>query len=119
MKLKVMVKSILFSYAMHILLYIIYAFLLANTRVAESTIPTCSIIIGLLCVFEASMMATRKMKKNGLQNGAIIGFLYVLLVYFLGSVFNHEFVFSFHSLYTICFYVFVGMFGGMIGVNFA
>lgn len=114
---KIIAKSICFSYLITFFLILIYSAILAYTKVSESTIPTCLFIIGMISVFIASSLAIIKIKKNGLKNGGIIGFGYVSILYVLSSLFEANFSLTKYSVATIIFYILLGMIGGIIGVN--
>lgn len=114
---KIILKSILFSYILTFLLILIYAFLLAYTQISESTIPVCLFVIGMISVFISSSSAIIKIKKDGLKNGAIIGFSYVGILYLLSSIYETGFSLNKYSILTIILYVILGMIGGIIGVN--
>ena len=116
---KIIMKSILTGYLITLILIFAYAAILAYTKIPESTIPTCLFLIGMVSVFLSSSFAVIKIKKNGLKNGGIIGLGYVLILYILSSIFESNFMFNTYSILTIIFYVLLGMFGGIIGVNFA
>lgn len=116
-KTKIIVKSILFSYLITFILIFIYSAILAYSNVPESTIPTCLFIIGMISIFVSSSFAVIKIKQNGLKNGGIIGFGYILILYLLSSICETGFVLTKYSILTIIFYILLGMIGGIIGVN--
>lgn len=116
---KTIVKSIFLSYLITLILTLIYSVILAYTKVPETTIPTCVFIIGMISVFMASSVAVIKIKKNGLKNGGIIGFCYVMILYLLSSIYETGFALTKYSIATIIFYAILGMLGGIIGVNLA
>ena len=116
---KIITKSIFLSYAITLFLILIYSAILAYTDVSESTIPTCLFIIGMISVFVSSSLAVMNIKQNGLKNGGTIGLLYVLILYLLSSFSETGFVLTKYSTLTIVFYIFLGMIGGIIGVNFS
>ena len=57
------------------------------------------------------------MKKNGLINGALIGGIYILLLYFISSLLNWKFGLNLQSLVMIIVGVIFGIVGGIVGVN--
>ena len=58
-----------------------------------------------------------KIKKNGLLNGALIGGIYLIGIYLLSGIINHNFSVTIQSLIIIVAGMICGMFGGIIGVN--
>lgn len=114
---KIITKSVFFSYLITLILILIYSIVLAYTNVSETTIPTCLFIIGMISVFISSSLAVIKIKQNGLKNGGIIGLLYVIILYLLSSFSEAGFMLTKYSILTIVFYILLGMIGGIIGVN--
>ena len=74
-------------------------------------------IIGLASVFIASSLTVIKIKKSGLKNGGLIGLCYVMILYVLSSFYGVGFSLTKYSILTIILYIFLGMFGGIVGVN--
>ena len=113
----IILRSIAISYIISIVLIMIYAILLANTSIPESTIPISTFVISLISVFLGSSMSMIKIRENGLLNGAIVGFVYIILLYILSSIFSTGFGINGYSFAMIIFNVLIGMIGGIIGVN--
>lgn len=116
-KIKLITKGLFYSYGITFLLILVYSAILTYTNVSESTIPTCLFIIGMISVFIASSISVIKIKKSGLKNGGIIGFSYVMILYMLSSFYETGFSLSKYSIFTIIFYILLGMIGGIVGVN--
>ena len=116
---KILAKNLILSYLITLFLSLIYSAILAYTSVSETTIPTMVFLIGMVSVFISSSLVAIKLKKSGLKNGAILGFLYVFILYLLSSIYETGFVFTKYSIATIIFYILLGMVGGIIGVNLA
>lgn len=114
---KILMKGILLSYLIALILIFVYSGVLAYTKVPETTIPTCLFIIGILSVFISSSIAVIKLKKNGMKNGGIIGFGYVIILYLLSSFYETGFGLTKYSIATIIIYILLGMVGGIVGVN--
>ena len=62
-------------------------------------------------------MSMIKIRENGLVNGGIVGFIYIMILYILSSVFSTGFGLNGYSFAMIIFNVLIGMIGGIIGVN--
>ena len=58
-----------------------------------------------------------KIKKNGLINGAMIGGLYMLILYIISSLLNWRFGLNIQSIIMIGTGIIFGILGGIIGVN--
>lgn len=112
-------KGVGIGYLITIILTLIYAASLAYTNVKESTIPTFMFVISAVSVFIASSIIVIKTKENGLKNGGLVGLIYILLVYLLGSLTGTGFGLTTYTITTIIFNILIGMVGGIIGVNIA
>ncbi len=112
-------KGVGIGYLITIILTLIYAATLAYTNVKESTIPTFMFVISAVSVFIASSIIVIKAKENGLKNGGLVGLIYILLVYLLGSFTGTGFGVTSYTITTIIFNILIGMVGGIIGVNIA
>ena len=58
-----------------------------------------------------------KIKENGMKNGGIVGFLYIILVYIIGGLISGNFSLTSNVITTIIFNILLGMIGGIVGVN--
>ena len=112
-------KGVILGYIFMLLEILIYSILLAYTSIPESSISVCVFIFSLLSVFLASSIVSIKIKENGMKNGGIVGFLYVILVYLIGGVISGNFSLTSSVITTIIFNILLGMIGGIVGVNLA
>ena len=62
-------------------------------------------------------MAVIKIKEKGMVNGALVGLIYILILYLLSSIFSTGFGVNGYAFSMILFNVIIGMIGGIIGVN--
>lgn len=62
-------------------------------------------------------MTTSSIKKNGILNGGIIGFAYILLLYLASSITGSGFMLNIYSIFMIIIGIVAGMIGGIVGVN--
>lgn len=100
-----------------IILLIIFAAILTYTNINENTMPTVIIIITALSILIGSQIATLKIKKNGIINGALVGLIYVAFLYVLSGVITKNFSLNNYSIIMIATSLLVGGVGGIIGVN--
>ena len=96
---------------------IIFASLLTYTSIAESAIPTVTIIITVISILIGSSLCMSTVKKNGIINGSIVGLIYILTIYILSSLIEKEFSLNTYSIVMIIGSIFAGALGGIIGVN--
>ncbi|MBO4816006.1 MAG: TIGR04086 family membrane protein [Clostridia bacterium] len=96
---------------------IIFSCLLTYTSISENTIPTVTIIITAVSILIGSTISMSNVRKNGIINGASIGFIYILLIYLLSSIIESDFSLNIHSIVMIIASILAGALGGIIGVN--
>ena len=116
-RLMIILKNVALSYVITLILFMVYAFILALTNVPESSIPLSIFVISMVSVFIGSSLTVIKIKEKGLINGGLVGLVYILLIYLLSSIFVTGFGINGYSFSMILFNVIVGMIGGIIGVN--
>ena len=111
------VKGCAFSIVFSIVLLTIYALLLANTDISENTIMPVVLIITGISILIGGTISSRKIKKNGLIYGGIVGLLYVITLYLASSITIVGFSLSMNSLLMLIVGTITGIIGGIIGVN--
>lgn len=96
---------------------LIYSVILASTEIGENTINYVVIGISALSILIGSIISVSKIAKNGMLNGAIVGGIYIVIIYLLSSIINLNFDINSYSIILISFSMVAGMLGGVIGVN--
>lgn len=114
---KKIIKGSLVSIIITIIGLIIFAGLLSYTGISESTIPTVTIIITAISILIGSSLSMTTVKKNGIVNGAIIGLVYIVTIYFLSSIIEGNFSLNVYSIIMMVGSILAGALGGIIGVN--
>ena len=110
-------KGILLAFIISILLLLIYGILLAITPLSEATLATAVMIITMASIAISSVYTAVKIESNGWLNGMIIGFIYMIILFFLGLLFRTNNGFDKYVLFRIFMGVVVGMLSGIIGIN--
>lgn len=100
-----------------LLLLFIFAVVLTYTNIEESVIKPVIIIVTAISILIGSSLSTLKIKKNGLLNGAIVGFIYIFSLYIISSITGSGFNLNIISIVMLVASVVAGMVGGIIGVN--
>ncbi|MBQ6992791.1 MAG: TIGR04086 family membrane protein [Clostridia bacterium] len=100
-----------------IILLFIYSIILTYTNTPEASIPTVTIIITGISILFASQMSTRKLKKNGIINGGVVGLIYILGIYLISSIITCDFGLNLQSIIMCITSILVGCLGGIIGIN--
>ena len=106
--------SILFT----LICLVVFSILLVYTHISENLIPSVVIVVTGISILLGSSIGNRKMDKNGIINGAIIGIIYILCIYVISSLVNGgNFALNLQSIIMMTVGVICGIFGGIIGVN--
>lgn len=110
-------KGILISFIFTLILLFVFSIFLTYTNIQENTIAPVVIIITAISILAGASISTTKIKKNGIINGGIIGFIYVFFLYFFSSLVEIGFSLTLYSILMIIFSILAGMIGGIVGVN--
>ena len=102
---------------MSFVLLAIFAIVLTYTSVSENTIVPVIIVVTGISILVGTILESRKIVKNGIWLGGIIGLVYVLILYIISSLLNADFSINTQSFILILVAIFSGMIGGIIGVN--
>lgn len=114
---KYITMGVIISIVFTLLLLFIFSILLTYTNISEKLINPFIIVITAISILLGSSIGNTKMKKNGLLNGAIIGGIYLILIYTISSIINQNFALTGQSLIIITAGIICGMLGGIIGIN--
>ena len=87
------IKGTIISFISTIVLLLIFSIILTYTNISESFIAPTIIVITAISIFIGSTISNSKIQKNGLVNGAIVGGMYLIIIYLLSSIINQRFVF--------------------------
>ena len=110
-------RGIFISFLFTLLMLIIYSILLVYTNLSEQTIRPVIITITGVSILIGSSLGTRKLHKNGMISGGIIGASYILLLYLISSIVSSNFGINWVSVIMIIVGLIGGVFGGIVGVN--
>ena len=64
-----------------------------------------------------NLLSCQKIKEKGILNGAILGILYMFILYIISSIANGSFALNVSSLAMIGIGIIAGILGGILGVN--
>ncbi len=110
-------KSVGISLLSTIVFLLIFSAMLAYTNISEQVIKTVVIVVLAISILIGSSIGNNKIKKNGLINGAFIGFAYMIIIHLVSSILNSDFGLSLYSVIFIISGVVFGIVGGIIGIN--
>lgn len=111
------VKGVLISFLFTICMILIFSALLVYTNLSEQTIKPVIITITGISILIGSSFGTRKLHRNGLISGGIIGMIYILLLYIISSIVGSDFSLNWISIIMIIVGLIGGICGGIIGIN--
>ena len=112
-----LIKGVGIAFIFTIILLIIFSAILTFTNINENVINPVIITVTGISILIGSSIANNKIKKNGLLNGALVGAIYILIIYIISSLLNWRFGLNLQSLIMIVVGMIFGMLGGIIGVN--
>ena len=111
------IKGTAISVILSLVLLMVLSVLLSYTNLSENIIVPTVIAITSLSILVGSLFSALKIKKQGIVNGAIVGGIYIVILYILSSVISQNFNLSSNSAILIILGVMAGSIGGIIGVN--
>jgi len=111
------IKGILVSYLFTIPMFTIFAYFLKFTDFPLKYMSTAVIITTLLSIVIAGWISTKNVKSKGWLNGAIVGFIYMLILYLVSSIVYREFAINSYVLILLGIGILSGSIGGILGIN--
>jgi len=113
-----LIKGIIVSYIITIPAFIIFALLLSYIDFPEKYISSAVLIATIVSLLVAGSTATRNVKNKGWLNGAIVGLIYMLVLYIFSGLVFKNFTIDRQVIIMAVIGVLCGAIGGIIGINF-
>ncbi len=113
----IIAKGVIIAISASMILLLVFSAVLTYTKVSESVSNPVIIVITAISILIASQISTRKIRKNGIVNGGIIGGIYIITLYLISSIVTGNFSLGINAIVMIIASIVAGMFGGIIGVN--
>lgn len=110
-------KGIFFSFIVTLISIFIFSVILTYTNVSEKIIPIVLIMITFISILIGTMIGIRRIKRRGMLNGAIIGGVYITLIYLISSILNTGFSLNIYTFFMIIAGIISGVIGGIVIVN--
>ncbi|HHV98532.1 MAG TPA: TIGR04086 family membrane protein [Clostridiaceae bacterium] len=110
-------KAILISYIITIPAFIIFALILANTEFPHKYISPVVVITTIMSILIAGSMVSKNAKSRGWLYGALVGFIYMFVLYILSSIIFRDFSIDRYVLTMTAIGVLTGTIGGIMGIN--
>ena len=110
-------KNIMISYGITLVLFFIFTFVITYTDISYTTVSAASIIITLLSILIAGILNGKKSSEKGWLTGCITGFLYMIILYIIGSIIYKNPGISSNGIMMIIAGTAAGTLGSIIGIN--
>lgn len=110
-------KNVCVSFLVTAILLFLSAVVVTYFSVPESVIDGIVLVITAFCVLWGGFRASRHLGRQGLLSGAVSGLIYVVLLYFIGSLIFGELTFAPATGLSMAIGVGCGAIGGIAGVN--
>ena len=111
------IKGSIFSIIISLILLLIFAILLCYTNLSENSIKPTILVITGVGILIGSMISAKKIRKNGLITGGMVGAVYIIILYMVSSLTITNFSITINSLTMLIVAIITGMIGGIIGIN--
>ena len=111
------VKGLGISLISTLITIFLFSLILSYTNISKNIIPIVVIGLTFVSILLGSIISMKKETKNGLIKGAIIGGIYVVLLYLISSFLNTGFALNGYTIGMIVAGIVSGIIGGIIGVN--
>lgn len=114
---KPIVKGVFVALAVSLVSILLFAFLLRWTNISESLIAPVNQVIKGGSIFLGVFFGLKRVKRNGIINGLLIGFFYTIFAFLVFSLLDGAFSFDRSLLNDIIFGTIIGAICGIICVN--
>lgn len=105
------------SFLSTMILFLVFACILANTSISENVINPSIIVLSSISIFIGAGIASKKVQKKGIIVGALIGFIYISIMYILSGILSRNLELNWYSIIMILSSIIMGGIGGIFGVN--
>lgn len=98
------VKGIAVAYILTFLFLFIFSVLLTYTNINENVIAPVILIITIISILIGSSISSNQIRKNGIINGGMIGFIYIIILYLISSLTRKWFFIKCICYFNDCFF---------------
>lgn len=111
------IKALIFSIILTLIALVVLSLVLSFSEVSESLINPAIIVISSVSILIGGFLVAKKIKQKGILNGAILGIVYMLIIYLISSLLNNNFSLGIAAFIMIGAGILSGALGGILGVN--
>ncbi len=114
---KYVIRGLIYSFTITLILLFAFSLILRFTSLSETKTTQFNIMVMILGVAVTSFYIGMKLKEKGWLNGAIIGFIYYLIIILINITFLKGDSTTILLVSKLFLSTLTGFIGGMIGVN--
>lgn len=111
-------KSVFFSFLLSLILIFVLSIIISTTSVSENIIKPVTMGIVVVSLMMNGYVLSKNKKQKGILYGAILGIIYMVMLYIISSFSNFNFSLNINSIIMIILGILSGAIGGILGVNF-
>jgi len=111
------IRGIVLSYIITIPIFIIFSIILTYVDYPEKLINPVVVVTTVISILAAGIYINRNARSRGWLNGGIAGFVYMLVLYLIGSIIFNDFSVNRYVLTMFAIGILTGCIGGMLGIN--
>ncbi|MFY9214938.1 MAG: TIGR04086 family membrane protein, partial [Tissierellaceae bacterium] len=111
------IRGLILAFIITFTLLLILALVLRFTQVRESSIPFLNNLVFIISIVLTSALLGRMAKESGWLNGALLGFIYYLVILILNLIIHRSLDLGMLIVFRLLMATILGALGGMIGVN--
>lgn len=112
-----LIRGLILAFIITFTLLLILALVLRFTQVSESSIPFLNNLVFIISIVLTSALLGRMAKESGWLNGALLGFIYYLVILILNLIIHRSLDLGMLIVFRLLMATILGALGGMIGVN--
>jgi putative membrane protein (TIGR04086 family) len=117
MKISTLFKGIGVSYLVTVPLFAVFSFILSRMEFPERYIDPAVLITTMVSILAAGIISSVNLRSRGWMNGAVVGLIYMLILYALSSIVYGSFPINRHVVIMFVIGAITGAIGGIIGIN--
>lgn len=114
---RIFFREMILSIILSLIFMFIFAIILSQTKLNENLINPVTIGIVAFSLMVGAFRISKAKKEKGILYGALLGLIYMIILYLISSAYNFQFALSMHSIIMIILGIIGGAIGGIIGVN--
>lgn len=110
-------KGVFLAVLLSLIMILVLSIVLSFSNIKENVIMPTVIFISAISILIGGFLVAKKIDKNGIVYGSVLGLIYMLILYFISSVMNFDFSLNMNAIIMITFGILGGAIGGILGVN--